>query len=109
MTLYTLEDVKREQEKEIIREARTWNAFKTGIYSLFATGLLALGVAGTYINVKEYHNPQQEEKLEQVSIEDKSADGLGTIIMFGSSIGAGMLAYGALNRRRELSDRLKEL
>jgi hypothetical protein len=109
MTLYTLEDVKREQEKEIIREARTWNTFKTGVYSLVATGLLTLGVAGTYIGIKEYNHPKQEQKLEQVSTGDEYAHGLGTIVIFGSSIGAGMLACGSLNRRRELCDRLKEL
>ena len=108
MTLYTLEDVKREQDKEIIREARRWNTFKTGIYSLFAAGLLTLGVVGTYTGIKEY-NPKQEQKSEQVSTEDEYAHGLGTIVMFGSSIGAGIMAYGSLNRRRELSDKLKEL
>ena len=104
MTLYTLEDVRREQEKDIIREARTWNTFKTGTYSLLATALLTLGVVGTYTEIKGNQNPEQE----QVSEEGNYSHGFGTFVMFGSSIGAGILAYGALNRRRELSDRLDE-
>lgn len=94
MTLYTLEDVEREQEKGIIKEARTLNTLKTGVYSIVSAGFLALGIDGIYAGMKECLETGQY------------APG---IVMFGSSIGAGMLAYGSLNRRRELSDRLNEL